>query len=173
MSKLRNVIVLLAALVAVLPAYSRNINKRFTYFLGDGGALFYIYPQKMAKADGCVAKKPLTYDITCLSAGDSVSVTAYVITKTRYFFTQAKVLQGDKVVAADSIETIFTDLKGRKYVNRLRFKIKRSVFMTMLDSFDPFTFDYGHGCTFRFDEKKWQAVRQEVSDIFITIDSMK
>lgn len=173
MLKLKHTLVLLAALIAVLPAYSRNINKKFTYFSSEGGALFYVYPQKMPKTADCVAKKPLTYDVTYLASGDSVSITAYLITKERYSFSQAKVMLSDKVLATDNIEIIFIDIKGKKYVNRLRFKVHRNVFNTMLDSLVPFTLDYGYGCTFRFADKKWKSVQQDLHDIFITIDSMK
>ena len=161
-------------LVAAFTSVSAgSINKKFIFFSGSDGTLFYIKPQKMPKADGSAALRKLKYDITTMASEDSVSITAFVYTRQRFKFDEATILNADGSRVTSKIETIFIKPKStKKYINRLRFWMKRKDFDKLFETAEPFMLDYGYDVKFKFSPGKWEKLRKETKEIFLTIDTM-
>lgn len=148
--------------------------KKFTFFTGIDGKLFYVFPQKMDKAEGCVAKSKLKYDVTTLSTTDSISFTAFIVTPQYVQFGTATLTFADGSSLTSEIELLFVKPKGsKKYVNRVRFWVNREEFDKIVASPTPLLFDYGSNCTFKFSQKKWDKISHELKDIFEIMDKMK
>jgi hypothetical protein len=50
--------------------------------------------------------------------------------------------------------------------------MKRKDFDKLIETAEPFMLDYGYDVKFKFSPGKWEKLRKETKEIFLTIDTM-
>lgn len=136
----------------------------------ENGILYFILPDKMPRHGGVSAKKNMLYDLTCLSTGDSVSVTATVWTKQPCRLMHAGIITAENMRMHNDVETIFVEADKAGYKNRIRFKMAWDEFKCLYASPVPFIVEFSNQISFAFTPKKWNAKRTEMNTIINIIE---
>lgn len=154
MTKTRLIILLLVQALCI-PAFSGNISKKYKTHLSELGTIYFIMPQKMAKAKGSTAQKDLLFDVTCQLWTDSISVAATVKSASPVTDSIVKISLPDNTVLSFPLMYIYRDLGKKGYDNRLKFSMSRPQFRRIFKENVPFLLDFGKGNLFAFRQGQW------------------
>lgn len=173
MNKWRIFTLLLMTMTASVCLAGGDVSKKVKFMSGDNGTVYFVVPQKMAKASDCKALKNLSYDVSYLNSEDSVSFLCTIVTRTFQKFTEATFsAKGLPEIRAD-VKVIYIEPKGKKYDNRLRLRISYEDFKKLYSHSAPYVVDFGSGFRFGFKEKAWSKECLFMTNVFIMIDSSK
>ncbi len=150
--------------------FSVNVAKMYRVASTENGLLYFILPQKMPRNSGSQAKKDLLFDVTCLAATDSVSVTSTLYCANAYQGTTATITAVGEEPIRPSVEVIYCDLMKKGYVNRLRFMLHRDQFKKLFNAPASFVLDFGQGSTFSYSKSKWEKMKGIMNQIITVID---
>lgn len=164
MTKTRLLILLLVQALC-FPALSGNISKRYKTYRSELGTLYFIMPQKMAKAKGCTAQKDLLFDVTCQLWTDSVTVAATVKSSLPVTDSIVKISLPDNNILTYPLEFIYRDLDKKGYDNRIKFRMPRQQFRQMFNGSTPFLLDFGKGNLFSFRQSQWAKEQDQMNSI--------
>lgn len=161
---------LLLAQALCLGVAAGNIAKKYKTHLTPEGTVYFIMPQKMAKAEGSKAQKDLLFDVTTLLTGDSVGIAATVHCEQPLTDSIATITRADGQQLTAATEYIYRELGKKGYVNRVRFVLSIADFRQLFSATAPFLLDYGRNCRFAFPNGKWANEQKLVISILDLIE---
>ena len=157
---------LILLLLSGIAAEAANINKKYKTHLTEKGIIYFIMPQKMTKASGSNALKPMTFDITLLDKSDTVLIRGTINSAEPLHNHEVTVKLGDGVQFKVSAKTLFRDIAKNGFNNRVEMKLHKRDFCKMYDSPKPYVLDFGQQNTFGYAAKKWDKHRKMTKAIY-------
>lgn len=163
---------MLLMLTAATNASAQNINKQFYSRITEQGYVYFVKPRKMPR-EGKAALKDLVFDITCVSANDSASFTATIITAQPIKDLNVTITTADGQTRKAALEHLFTDPEGHNFKNRVRFHMSMAEAEALYAASASFKLTFEKGMSFAYPAGKWKKEQKIVPAIFSLYETNK
>jgi len=137
----------------------------------DEGTMYFIGIKKLNKLEGM---KKFEYDLTYLDFRDSVTVNFTVISPNPTDVVGLTIENGEQSIAANGVELLYHEVKGKNYVVRTTSKVPYKDFKVMMTADSPMCFTVkradGKGGSAQYKPSQWKKEKDLFSRIIYLIN---
>lgn len=162
-------LLLLLLLSFSIDVLSQKINRQYSFQPQDNGILYFIHPQKGFESKDKDSTKGLVYDVTYLTANDSVSFTFTYCYRTVLKADSIKLYdQSETLIFANKATTYYVQPKSSYWQHRTMVAIPYPLFVALYQQDAPFTISIegARKVGYTMTPKKWNKQSKIMHTIF-------
>lgn len=135
-----------------------------TYTSGQQ-TVFFILPRTLKRVQPSRAVSDYTYDVTCNTTNDSISVTGTIETASALPNDSVSIHFPNGTIRHYPTERLYADLHGHNTRYRICFYIPAHEFRRIYEDTTPAMFNFGDRLNFSFSRSKWKKECEQMNAI--------